>query len=132
MSAVHVRLDGSSLQLDRRPEPDEQVTPEQISDPSRMTRLLMRLLRDVAILRRRWWPRHIDFEIAPDGDSMPTASVHRLSHRFGGPVRFWLVDAKSSGPVSPPIRVDTSDENILVLNAYFTGSAVVRVEEAGA
>ena len=51
MSAI-VPAAGNIRQLDRPAEPEEQITPEQAQDPDRLARLLMRILRDLAVLRQ--------------------------------------------------------------------------------
>jgi hypothetical protein len=116
------------IQLDRRAEPDEQVTDEDAKDAGRLARVLMRLLRDVAILRRRWAPRRVDFE---DVEVDATATVfYRFPHDFNGRVRWWVVDW-SGGAAPSLLRDGRSDQNALVLVSTSAGTATIRVEEAG-
>ena len=118
-------------QLDAKPEPDEQVTEEQVQEPPRLARLLMSLLRDVATLKRRWAPRRIDFEDrAVDGSG---ATKYRFTHGFGGRVRYWAVewvgDPLTGGPCLERDADSTND--VLVLTSRSAGTATIRVEEAG-
>ncbi len=131
MSAV-VPQNGPIRQLDAPAEPDEQVTPEQVQDTDRLARLLMRMLRDLAVLRRRFWPQHIDFEDLTF-DSTGTTKT-RLQHGFGGRVRWWLVDWQkgTEAPLAPALsRHADTDNNTLVLISGVEGKGTIRVEEAG-
>lgn len=124
---------GKVTQLDKRAEPDEQVTIERVSDAERLVRLLMDLLRDVTLLKRRWWPQFIDFDgVVTTGDDV-TPSTHRFAHNFGGPVRFWIVDLASTTSANSNllVREDSSDANTLVLSAYFPATISLRIEQAG-
>jgi hypothetical protein len=119
---------GNVQQLDARPGPDENVTESTVKEPKELARFLIRLFRDVALLKRRWRPRWIDYEdLALDATG--TTKV-RLTHNFGGRVRFWIVDW--DGVSSPaPARHSDTDDNALVLVSYVAGTATVRVEESG-
>ena len=128
MSAIIPRS-GPVRQLDRKAEPDEQVTTEQAKDPERVSRLLMSILRDLAQLKRRWAPRRIDFEDRTV-DATGTA-LHRFSHNFAGRVRWWVVDWQASSGAPSLRRHASSDENTLVLVSSVAGTASIRVEEAG-
>lgn len=128
MSAV-IDSEGTVRQLDRRPEPDEQVTVEQAQDPMRLSRLLMAILRELATLRRRWMPRHLDFEgreVADDG-----TTLYRFAHFFGGGVRWWAIDWTSDDGGVDIVRDPATDNDTLVLRSYCTGTITLRVEEAG-
>lgn len=127
MSAI-VPAQGPLRQLDGKSEPDEQVTEDVVSDPHRLSRLLMRMMKDVAVLKRRWWPRRLDFEgIAVDA----TGTVpFRLPHGFGGAVRYWVVSWTGAAAANLLLGA-ASDGNTLVLFSTVAGTATVRVEEAG-
>lgn len=122
--STNITPENKVRQLDRRAEPDEQVTEEDVKDPPRMVRLLMRILRDIATLKRRWAPRRIDFEgIVANG-------THRLEHGFGGPVRWWVVEW--DGAAAAHFYKDTSSTNdTLALVSTVAGNAIIRVEESG-
>lgn len=132
MSAI-VPAHGPIRQLDTRPEPDEQITEDQAGDVSRLARLLTRLLRDVAELRRRWFPRRIDYEGIVSVGSSGTPETHQFPHSFGGQVRWWIVDCDGVGSVTLPLvmRTNTSDKNTLSLAFYFPGNFAIRIEESG-
>lgn len=128
MSAV-VPLGAKVRQLDRTPEPDEQVTPEQMTDTSRLARLLMRILRDVARLKRRWWPEYIDHrDRVVDGTG---TTVYRFPHGFGGRVNWWPIDWTDGAAGPSLVRDASSDENTLVLVSHVAGTVTIRVEAAG-
>lgn len=128
MSAI-VPAVGPLRTLDQPAEPDEQITPDQVEDTSRMARLLMRIVRDVARLRRRWAPRFIEFEGRVVDATGTTA--YRFAHGFGNArVRYWVV--QWSGAAAHNLRYSTaSDANTLVLTSTSAGTATVRVEEGG-
>lgn len=131
--SANVPAHGEIRQLDGRAEPEEQVTEEQVQDPARLARVLVRLLADVAKLRRRWAPRRLDFEgIVTDGSVTPER--HRLTHGFGGPVRVWLVDARNPTGAGVPVFAiidSASDSNTVTVESYMSGTVTLRVEEAG-
>jgi hypothetical protein len=128
MSAAIVNAVDTVRALDRRAEPNEEVTPEQAKDPERLSRLLMRVLRDIAALMRRWSPRRIDHEDR-DVDASGT-TLHRFPHGFGGRVRWCVVDWE--GAAAPALSKDaSSDESTLVLVSYESGTVTIRIEEAG-
>ncbi len=127
MSAA-VLPNGTILQLDSHAEPNEQVEPGDVTEPTRLVRLLMRILRDVALLRRRWWPLSVDHR-----DRVVDATgtlVHRFPHGFGGRVNWWPVDW--TGAAGPQLaRHASTDENTLVLVSYVAGTVTLHVEAAG-
>lgn len=127
---MSARIDkaGTIFPLDRRAEPEEQITEQQVQDPKRLARMLMTILRDVALLKRRWWPERIDFE-----DTVVDATgttKYRLPHQLGGRVRYWVV--QWSGTTAPCLKqhADTT-EDVLVLTSNVAGTATIRVEAAG-
>lgn len=126
--SAKVPKNGPTQQLDTRPEPEEQVTEEQVQDPARLARLLMTLLRDVVTLKRWFTPTFIDFEdITVDALGL---TRYRFPHSFGGRVRWYVIDwAGGAGPAM--LRDGTSDDNTLVLVSVSAGIASIRVEKAG-
>lgn len=132
-ASVISTVDGSARQLDTGRQADEVVSAEEIADAPKLARLLTRMLGETARIQRRWQPSYIDFTdiVTTGGDIAP--SRFTLTHRFGGEVRFWIVDlTKPVGALSSLLsRVETSDENNLVLDAFFAATITVRVEEVG-
>lgn len=118
-------LTGRSRQLDGRVTPEEVVNETITGNPKLLSELLTRVLRDVAELKRRYYPQRTDFEDIDFGVS----TTHRLSHRFGCRVRWWVVD--QSGDIAELIKSDETDGNTLVLLSDVACRATVRVEEAG-
>lgn len=130
MSAVTVPSIGKAKALDGRAAPDEVVTEENVQDPKKLSELLVRLLRDVASLKRRFSPRRIDFEDVAVGGAGATVS---LQHNFGGRVRWWIVDWSDASGTRSNIYRDTTltTANTLVLVSLVVGIATIRVEETG-
>lgn len=126
VSAAIVPRVGKIRQLDGRAEPDEVLTPEDAADTTKLAKLLIRILRELAQLRRRWWPRQIDFEDVPTN----TVNPIRLPHGFGGRVRWWTVDADDAIDVALG-RHSSTDKNTLVLTSTGTSVVTIRVQEAG-
>ncbi len=126
MSAV-VEQSGRMRPLDRPAEPEEQVTEPDVADDAKLSRYVMRLLRDVARLRRRWWPRRIDFRDL----TVTAAGTVRLGHGFGGRVNYWVLCWESAGSTYNFRRNAATDNNTLVLDVGTTGTGTIRVEEAG-
>ncbi len=126
---MSANLRGDMMQpLDRRAEPEEQISEEQISDAGRMSRLLMTILRGLKEIQRRWSPQRLDFEdLSFDATGTATFS---LPHAFSGRVRYWVVEWV--GAASPNVRRHASSTpDVLVLTSTSTGVATIRVEEAG-
>ena len=110
---------------------DENVREEDVRDPKRLTTLLVRILRDLKEIRRRFLPRHIDFEdVAVDGTS---ATKTLLAHHFKGRVRFWVVEWKPTvlGDVFQLEKHADTTDNVLVLLSGRAGVATIRVQETG-
>ena len=128
---MSARIDfaGRAYRLERPAEPDERVTEDDVKDAGKLARLLLRMLKDVGVLKRRFWPRRIDFE---DQAVSTAGALVTLTHGFGGRVRWYLVDWESSGTSAPVLKRDSAtDNNSLVLASYVAGTATIRVEEAG-
>ena len=106
--------------------PDEVVTEADVQEPPKLARLVLRLLKDVAQLKRAWTPDRVDFEDrVVDGTGV---TLYRFEHGLGGRVRWWVVD--STGP-HDLVRDASSDNNTLVLYSYGATTVTIRVERAG-
>ncbi|MCW5838268.1 MAG: hypothetical protein KIS78_38100 [Labilithrix sp.] len=129
MSAV-VRPTGTVQTRDRAREPDVNVTERDVADPAWMVRTLVRLMRDLADLRRRWLPRRLTFrdrEVPGDG----TTKI-RLPHAIRGDVEYTVTRWQSGGAGPPHLEVHSdTDAHTLVLVSYEAGTATIRIEEAG-
>lgn len=127
--SANVNDAGEVKQLDRKAEPIEQVTEEQVQDSPRLARLLMGLLRDVADLKRRWSPRRIDFEDrVVDGTA---TTKYRFAHGLDGRVRWSVVGWKDAVAGHGLVQHEDTDDGTLVLISYVAGTVTVRVEIAG-
>ncbi len=125
--SAHVTLAGRVVQLDRPAEPDELITEEDAKDAGKLARLLIRILKDVATLKRRFWPRRIDYApLAVDGTG---TTQYRFPHRFGGTVRWWPVDSTGAGAFL--YRHSATTKDVLVLVSDSPCTVTIRVEEAG-
>lgn len=129
--SANIAQDGTVRQLDRPAEPDENIVEKDVTDTERLVRLLMRIMRELTDLRRRWWPRRIDFEDVAVDDTNTTK--YRLQHNFNGRARWWVVDWQSSAGGGFWLdRHSDSDETTLVVTSGVVGVVTIRVEEAGA
>ncbi len=130
--SANITSDGLIRQLDGRAEPDENITEQDVQDAPKLSKLLLRMLRDVAAMRRRWRPHRIDFEDIAVDDTGTTK--YRLEHHLGGKVRWWVVDWQSTAGAAmfEVERHDDTDDNTLVFVSMAEGTMTVRVEEAGA
>lgn len=115
-------------QLDARSVPPEQVTEEQVGSTKRLAELLGRLLVAVTELRRAWAPQRLDFE-----DLAVTTTAFSLEHRFGGRVRWWVVDWQPTTPGSAATfeRHSSTTSDALWLTPANAGTVTIRVEESG-
>lgn len=135
MPAARVTSTGLMKVLDRQPRPDEQVTEKDIAEPPKLARVLTQMLKDIALLKRRFAPRRIDFE----DQKVSPSTTYRFQHRFNGRVRWWVVQWKPTSfaanwqPFLLEDPSNPSDANTLVLTASGStdGTATIRVEEAG-
>jgi hypothetical protein len=128
--SANIPKNGRPRQLDRAGDAEEQITPEQAQDFERLSRLLTGILKDIASLKRRFWPQRIDFEDI-DIDNTGT-TLYRFPHGLGGPVRWWPVDWAGAAAGPQLVRDASTDANTLVLVSYEAGTLTLRVEEAGA
>jgi len=124
MSAI-IRLNEKPRQLDQKAGPREVVLEADATDTSKLAKLLTRLVADVAELRRRFWPQRLDFEDIDVG----AGRRERFTHKFGGRVRWWVVDIIGDQPGLS--KDSTTDENTLVLWSAVETRVTLRVEEAG-
>lgn len=112
--------------LDRKVGADEVVSVEDVADTSKLARLLTRILKLLADVRRSFVPRRTDFE---DKDVDASGTVrHRFAHGFGGRVRWWVVD---SDAVPALVRHADTNANTLVLTSTVACRLTLRIEEAG-
>lgn len=129
--SANIDAAGKVKPLERSIQPSEQITGEDAKDAVNVARAMMRILRDVAQLKRRWMPKRVDFEgVAVDKTGQKKFS---LRHNLGGPVRWWVVDWETNEPLRPSpalIRV-ASDDTTLTLVSYAAGTVTLRIEEAG-
>lgn len=127
-AAVISAQTGKVRQLDRPAESDERATPDQMKDPDLVSQLFLRILRNVSRLLRRWNPRRLDIE-----DMLLDATgttLFRFEHKFGGRVRFWVVDWVGASPPNL-IRDAATTKDVLVVTSSSSGYATIRIEEAG-
>ena len=132
-----VSADGVVTQLDGKATASQSVTEDDVQLPAKLARMLGGLLADVAALRRRFQPRHVDFEdvaVLTTGASNPV----QLRHGMGGRVRWWVVGWQCATNAAPIIRESTdsavapvSTADTLVLLSYVAGAVTIRVEAAG-
>lgn len=127
--AARIEASGRVYQLDRPAEPDEVVTEEDVQDASKLARLLLRILKDLALIRRRFFPRRITFA----NRAVTAGSQLRLSHKFGTAVEYWVVKWRPASPTDSPVfdySTDT-DADTLVLDVGNAGTVSFRVESGG-
>lgn len=129
-AAARVASTGEIKQLGTKPTPDEVITEEDVKDTSKVAKLFVRILREIADLKRRWAPRRIDFYDLAVGN---TGAVLRLQHNFNGRVAWWVIDHQISGAAGAYIlqRSTATTANELVLLSYKDAVVSVRVEEVG-
>jgi len=127
ITAAVVDRTGRVRSLVRDRAPDEDVTEEQLAKPKWLARLLVRMLKDLAALKRRPAPRRVDYEdIDVNGDG---ATQYIFAHGFGGRVRWWVTDClTSNGELS---RHDNTTAAQLVLVSGAVGTITLRIEEVG-
>lgn len=126
--SANVNSAGEVRQLDKRPEPDENITEKAVADPKLLTKFLLRLFREVSRLKRLWRPRRIDYEdTAVDATG---TTLYRFSHNFAGRVRWLVVDWEGAAAYDLSKDATTTDD-VLVLISRSAGTATIRVEEAG-
>ncbi len=131
--SANVEADGTVKQLDRRPGPDENISDEEVRDNSLLGKILLRIFRDVATLKRRWAPRRVDFRGIVSTGTAASPQTVRLAHGMGGPVVWWPVRVAGLGAGSLKFieELASSTENTLDLSVMFEATLTIRVEEAG-
>lgn len=129
MSARVDTTTGTVRQLDARAGAEQAPTETEVQDPAKLSKALSVLLRDVAALKRRWWPREVYYaDLTVDATG---TTLYRLNHGFGGLV-YYAVVRWEDGTAAPNLRVDSTTTNsVLVLTSTVAGTATVRVWEAG-
>lgn len=131
--SANVEADGQVKQLDRRPEPDENITEATVKEPARLARLLLKVFRDVAALKRRWAPKQVTIRGQVSTGVLVDPQRFRFAHQFGGRVDYWLtrVTAPTGADNTLVVEVDETDENTLVVDVYFPATFDIRIQEAG-
>lgn len=108
------------------------VQDEEVKDPVKLAELIRQLQKRVADLEAVSPPEGIEFEVNCGSGGAAT----RLFHSMGGPVRFYLTHWQpltggflTAGPelIADPA---TSTADMLVLNSYVAGRAIIRVERS--
>ncbi len=128
MSAVVDYVTGKGRSLERVASASTSTTEKDVQEPSVLVRLLTELRRDVAGLLARRRARFIDYLNVPL-DATGTTLIP-FEHRFGGDVRFWVVDWNGAAP--PNVRKHAATtSHVLVVTSTSAGTATIRVEEAG-
>jgi hypothetical protein len=129
---VSARIDstGKVTPLGGRAEPTEVFKSADVEDPQTLADALTTLRDQVKVLERRFAVEFIDFE---DIALLAYADV-RLSHGFGGRVRWSVLDWISSVGALPPVlerNASATTSDVLVLTSSVAGTATIRVERAG-
>jgi hypothetical protein len=130
VAAAKIDAYGKVTQLDTKATPSEVVTEADVQEPAKLSRLLLRLLADVAALRRRFVPSRTDYE---DVAVLNTGAVTQLQHNMAGRVRWWVVGWQCPTNAAPVLREDValSTSSTLALRSYVSGIVTIRVESAG-
>lgn len=101
--------------LDGQREPDDVITPEDVQDPQKLSRMVGEMKRQLAVLARQWRPRRIDYE----GVTVSSSSSVRLRHGFGGRVRYSVLESSRGGGLGPVVATGTATDNdLLDLDLY--------------
>jgi hypothetical protein len=124
--------DGTVTPLDGKATPDEVVTEDDVQKPPVLSRLIARVLRDVALLNRRWAPQRLVYPDRVSTGSTGAPQTFRFEHRLAGRVLWWVADWKSTATVAPAVRKTTATtEDTLVLQVMTAGTFTLVIEEAG-
>jgi hypothetical protein len=129
VSSAVINSDGDVRQLDTRAGEPIVITSEDVKDDEKLARLLQDALRELAALRRRFAPRMIEFE----DQAVTAGQALRVTHNFGGRVRYWPVDWRPTTPGDAPLfdKSTSTDEDTLVLTVGNAGTVTILVREAG-
>lgn len=131
IGAAKITAAGKLIQLNPKAEPDAVVTEADVQSPHLLAKLLTGILTEIVNLRRRYAPRHIDFEditIASGG------KTYTFRHGFNGRVRWWVVDYENTGATVGVIVqkwAPLTDANTLGIYSNCDGRITLRVQEAG-
>ncbi len=119
---------GVVRKLDLAAGPDEQIQQNDVTDPPRLVRLMMRVINQIAQLGRRWWPPTIDHQ-----DRVVDATgttLYRFPHNIGGRVNWWPIRWRGAAGYQFSEH-SSSDTKILVLVSHSAGTVTIRIEAAG-
>jgi hypothetical protein len=132
MSYAIIGANGGVIRTGSASEPDEQIASKDVADTSKLARLLTKLFRVVASLLRRRDPQIIDYEDLTVSGSTGSPQRIRLTHKFGGRVRWSICDWATSGTVALSVQKDAvnTTTDVLVLLVWNTGTMTIRVESA--
>lgn len=127
--SARIAASGKVHRLQRKEGPAEVFSEEDAAAPAKLARVVQRLLQFAADTARRHDPDRIDFE----DQAVVSGTDLRLEHRFGGRVRWWVVDWQPTTPgdVAQFERSADTGTNALVLEVANSGTVTVRVEAAG-
>lgn len=123
----------TTKQLDLKSKPDEVVSENDVTDTGLLRKLITRILTSLSALTGEWRPRKITFrDIVSTGTSGVPIDV-ALTHKFGGPVEYEVVDIADGGTITLPLvmRLNTSTKDVLNLRIYFPATLAIRVTEGG-
>jgi len=110
-----IESDGTVRPLDGKAAPDAIVTEDDVQEPSKLAKILTRVIREIAGLKRQFVRERIDFE---DVEISSSKSV-MLAHGFGGRVRYSIGAWSAAGGLPPVLATSSSTDNdTLVLDAY--------------
>ncbi len=132
--SANISGSGEVTQLDGPAEPDESLTEKNVQEPKMLARFLLRIFRDLSVLKRRWSPRRIDFQdiVSTATDIAPQDLT--LEHGLNTGVVWWPVRVVfTTGTIVVPYiyELPTSTANILRLRIYYPSTLTIRIEEAG-
>lgn len=128
MSSARIDSAGKVTTLDGKAEPDEVITEADVQDPAKLARRLGAMAKDLAMLRRAWAPRRLDFD-----EQTITAAGNTISleHGFGGRVRWWVVSSTTESLAGENATLTTANTLVLNASSLVDGTCTIRVEEAG-
>lgn len=128
-----VTVDGKVMVLGPHSSPNDTISVDDVDDAPTLARILAGMFASLSMLLSRWYPRRTDYE---DIAVSTAGAIVQLQHNFNGRVRWWVVGWVSTGTAAPVLRESSlagsiTDANTLYLQSYVSGTATVRVEEAG-
>jgi hypothetical protein len=129
MSAIVDVDNNTGRQLDSKAQPDEQVSESDVQDPSKLARLLTRILSLLAGLLRSHKPRRTLF-VNMTVDATGT-TVYRLPHKFGGAVTWTVAGWRDGATGWGLVEESSTDKDTLCLVSFVAGNVDILVEERG-